>query len=273
MGLKDLFGGSESKQISIPVDTTPAELRALRKPFVDTLTSMFRSGGGPSYEGPLVAPITDAERAMLLQLQQSGMGRQGLIEDTIAGRFLPGQEGANPYLDAAIRAAQRPTLEGLEETLSRTLPGRFTQAGQFVQPQGSSAFDRAAAIATRGAADALADIATNISFGAYESERGRQQQAIQLGQMEVDTMIKNLQAQALPRLIEDLGIERGLQEFQRKSEALIKALAIAAGVPIAQQGTIVQGTSQSSRGVIPGLFGSGGPFPGGLGNPFASTAA
>lgn len=257
MGLSKLFGGSESKQISIPVDTTPAELRALRKPFVDTLTSLFESGGGPSYEGPLVAPITDAEQAMLLQLQQSGMGRQGLIEDTIAGRFLPGQEGANPFLDAAIRAAQRPTLEGLEETLSRTLPGRFTQAGHFTQPQGSSAFDRAAAIATRGAADALADIATNMSFGAYESERGRQQQAIQLGQMEVDTMIKNLQAQALPRLIEDLGIERGIREYETRTQALMQLLGTLTAASAPNIATIQHAEGSSSRGIIPALFPKG----------------
>lgn len=267
--LKSLFGGSDSKQKSVPVDTTPRELRALRGPFVSTLTNLFQTGGGPEFQGPLVADLTPNEAAVLQQLMQSGMGRQGLIEDTIAGRFLPGQEGANPFLQAAIEAAQRPTLQGLEEVLSRTLPGRFTQAGQFIQPQGSSAFDRAAAIASRGAADALADIATNMSFGAFESERNRQQQAIQLGQQEVDTMIKNLQAQGLPRLIEDLGIERGLQEFQRRSETLIKALAIAAGAPIATQGNVQTATASSQQGIIPGLSGAlsavapRGVFPGG----------
>lgn len=260
--LKDWFGGSESKSVSRPIDTTPAEFKALRQPFANTLQNLFQSGGGPAYEGPLVAELTDAEKQALLALQGSGMGRQGYLEGVIGGNYLPGQEGANPYLDAAIQAAQRPTLQGLEETLSRTLPGRFTQAGHFTQPKGSSAFDRAAAIATRGAADALADIATNMSFGAYESERNRQQQAIQLGQQEVDSMIKNLQAQGLPRLIEDLGIERGLAEFQRRSEALLKALAIAAGVPMAQQGQVTVSESSSSAGIIPSIAPKG-IFPGG----------
>jgi hypothetical protein len=80
----------------------------------------------------------------------------------------------NPYLARMIEAAQRPTIQALEETLSRTLPGRFTQAGQFVQPQGSSAFDRAAAIASRGAGDTMGDIAGRLSFDTYEAERARE---------------------------------------------------------------------------------------------------
>lgn len=130
------------------------------------------------------------------------------------------------------------------EALGRTLPGRFTQAGQFVQPGGSSPFDRAAGIATRGAADAMGDIASQMSFGAYEGERGRQNQAIQLSQAEVESTIKTLQASALPRLIEDLGLERAQAEFRSKVDALLKALATMAGVPMVNLGQF--GSSSSS---------------------------
>jgi hypothetical protein len=183
------------------------------------------------------------------------MGRQNLIEQTIGGQFLPGQPGQNPFFDAAVTAAQRPTMQGLEETLSRSLPGRFTQGGQFVQPHGSSAFDRAAAIATRGAADASADIATNMGNQLYGQERGLQQQAVQLGQTEVQTLIANLQAQALPRMIEDMGIERALAEFSGRTNQLLQALQTATGASglnqIAQQQT---GTTQ--QGIIPGIAGA-----------------
>lgn len=204
------------------------------------------------------------------------------------GEFL---DTGNPFLQSAIQAAQRPTLQGLEESLSRSLPGRFTaEGGQFVQPQGSSAFDRAAALATRGVSQSIADIATNMGFGAYESERGRMGEAAAgltdagtaLGQLgatqgqiglgydqltntqtnrahtqntdqiaranalndtaktaadvaaastqitaqDVDNHIKTLQAAALPRLIEEYGIERGMTEFQNRTTAYLDLLKL-----------------------------------------------
>lgn len=249
---------SSSSQSSFrPVDVQASEFKGLRGGFSDVLRGLMGQGGQdpsetfagiPSFfqEGdPRSAEITENELALLERLMGEGDTRRGLLEQTLAGGFLPGTEGGNPFLEAAIIAAQRPTLQGLEETLSRTLPGRFTQAGQFVQPQGSSAFDRAAAIASRGAADALSDIATQMSFGVHEAERGRQQEAIGLSQREVETTIQNLQAQALPRLIEELGIERGMAEFQTRIQALLGVLQTLAGVTapaIGQQG------QSSSRG-------------------------
>lgn len=252
---RTIFGGSTSKQDSRPVDTTPDELKKLREPFVSGLTDVIQGGGAPAYGGQLTAGLTEPERGGLIGTEQAAFDptRKNLLNYTQAGGFLPGQGGSNPFLEAAIKAAQRPTMQGLEEVLGRTLPGRFTAGGNFTQPQGSSAFDRAAAIATRGAADASGDIATKISSGAYESERGRQQQSIALGQGEVDTMIKNLQAQALPRLIEQYGLDQALKLFQDRTSSLMQALQIAAGSPIAQQGQVSSGKSDTQTGIIPGL--------------------
>jgi len=256
--MKEIFGGSETKSqaTSTPVDMTPSEFKNLRGPFAQTILQYLNQGGTPQYTGPLNADITQPETDLLSQLMtQTGPGtdRSAYLSSIISGNYLPGQEGANPFLDAAIKAAQRPTLQGLEETLARTLPGRFTLAGQQVQPGSSSAFDRAAAIATRGAADAIADIATNMSFGAYETERGRQQEAVQIDQAEVDTTIKNLQAQALPRLIEELGIERGLQMFQQNTQAILEILRTLAGVTAPTIANQQQSTSEgeSFKGIFP----------------------
>lgn len=274
MGFLDaLFGGSEqqvtSSSSSKPKDVTPPEIQGLRGPFAQAIAGLLGFGPSTNLEGipsfsastgnPMVAPMAAGEQDMLTRLLAEGQGRADLLNKTTSGHFLPGSPGANPFLDAAIRAAQRPTLEGLEETLGRVLPGRFTQGGQFTQPGGSSAFDRAAAIATRGAAQSMGDIATNLTFGVTEAERGRQQQAISLGQEEVKTTISNLQAQALPRMIQDLGIERAQAEFKNRIAALLQALATVTAAPLT---TIAQeskssstGTASSTGGIIPGISG------------------
>lgn len=280
--------------------------------------------GIPTYQGPLTAGIGANEQTLLDQLMnQSGQGTGSqtagpsspameYLNKVLGGEFMPagstpGSLGAfadmfkgaqretgystdeiNPFLTAAIEAAQRPTLQGLEETLSRTLPGRFTQAGQFKQPGGSSAFDRAGAIATRGAGDAMADIATNLSYATMEAERGRQFEAQegarsrestalqdQLGRdftgtenernrqneaagltttvnaQEVDTLVKNLQAQALPRLIEEFGIERGMEQFTNRMNTLLATLGIGAGVTAPVIGQKSESTTKPN--VMPAL--------------------
>lgn len=307
--------------------------------------------------------------ALGLGPQQSlGQFQQGLAGASQTGAF--GGANANPFAAAYIDQAQRQTMQNLEETLSRTLPGRFTQAGHIIQPQGSSAFDRAAAIASRGATQEMGDIATRISYqsladaqareaSALENELGRRgegdariaaakqsqldralqipgleaqignlnaqtgstlagiptqmmdtalryaqtrgQQAetgltgaqtgltgaqtglvnaqtgteqaqtgktqaetglvnaqtgtqnaqtgltqSQIQAQEVDTLVKNLQAQALPRLIQDMGVERGMEAFNNQVNALLSTLGIAAGVtrPVVSQ------KSDSSSGSV-----------------------
>jgi len=276
--------------------------------------------GIPGYQGPLTAQLGANEQSILDMLmansgQGSGSGTSGgidaatgqFLQNQVNGNYLPGNyspqdlaqfaqgvQGAyatpgydpnseNPFLAAAIQAAQRPTLQGLTETLTRDLPGRFTQAGQFTQPQGSSAFDRAAAIATRGASDAMGDIATKLSyqttsdqlnraFQANQSARAaedtsnqaqlaRQNQnsqnaqdrqiqaaglAPQVSKQQVDNMVSNLQAQALPRLIQEYGIERGMDEFNNRMNSLLSVLGIAGGVT---QPTVSQSSKSSQAGV------------------------
>lgn len=246
--------------------------------------------------------------------QSLGQFTQGLADASQTGAF-GADAGSNPFAQSYIDQAQRQTMQNLEETLSRTLPGRFTQAGHIVQPQGSSAFDRAAAIASRGATQEMGDIASRISYQALESARGREADAMgaELGRggeaaaraaqaqqaqldramqvpgleaqiqnlgaqtgatkaqtglteaqtqtqnsqtdltqagvqaQEVDTMIKNLQAQALPRLIKEMGIERGMEAFQNNVNSMLSVLGIAGGVTrpvISQQSDSKSGSLQ-----------------------------
>lgn len=254
------MGSQNTSSTQEPVDKTPAEIAALRGPFASAAGGLI--GGGPSMSGiPNYNPATGAvpgapvganenQLLSLLQGQALDPTTRNYLSSVVKGNYLPGSPNQNPFLSSAIEAAQRPTLQGLEETLTRSLPGRFTQAGQFTNPQGSSAFDRAAAIATRGASQAVGDIATNVTAQAYGQERGLQNQAVALTQADVQSTISNLQAQALPRLIQQYGIDQGLTLFQTRVDSLLKALATITGAPlttIAEKGT--SSGSQSSFGV------------------------
>jgi hypothetical protein len=259
----DIFGGSSSKTTTNPRDVTPPELQALRSPFAVAANRLLgnTTGGGlsgiPAPSGPMSAPITAGEQAQLGALSADDplqQARRSYLTQVMEGKFLPGQPGSNPFLQASIDAASRPILQGLQDLLSRELPGRFTQAGQFVNPRGSSPFDFAAARATGETANALGDIGTRLAFETQEAERQRQQEGVQLGQQEVQSLVTNLQAQALPRLIEDLGIERGQEIFKTRLQALLQALGVITQAPLQTIGTASQSKSSESKGIIPSLF-------------------
>lgn len=276
-----LFGGSDAQQTSqatsTPTNFTDPSLSGLAPDLAGSLKQILASFGnqattaGTNPTGtPLPqAPVTGQEGSLLNSINGQvgpGTASAGYIRDVLNGNYLPGQASANPFLSSAISAAQRPTLQGLTETLSRALPGRFTAGGQFIQPNtgdngGSSAFDRAAAIATRGAADATGDIATNISNNQYQQERQQQTVAAGLDQSEVDHTIAGLQASALPRLIQQNGLDQGVALFQKQTQNLLDVLksigAITAPTIANTSQSTSQGTSTKDNGIVPALFPKG----------------
>ncbi len=278
--VRNLFGGSEQDQSSSsrPIDVTPGPFKGLRQPIADVIGSLL---GGQAFAGlPVSAPtgvasLGTGENAFLAALNQfsqptalQGQARD-LLSSTISGRFL--DPASNPFLQATIQAAQRPVIEAFRDVALPRLQGQFTAGGHRIQPEGSSAFDNAAAIATRGLTNALGDISTNISGQNFQAERGRQatatQQVEQLTAQDLTNTVQGLQAAALPRLIEQFGIDQGVQEFNRRIQTILQAISLAAGLPVSAFGqqSQGQGSGTSTGGIIPGLSGfvrAG--FPGGF---------
>lgn len=242
-------GTSSSSSSSAPEDLTPPEFRRLRPLVSETFEEFLRSGGGPEFSGPFTADITSAERDALGEIVR---GVPGFEEASrfVSERLSPDalRPESNPFLQASIRAAQRPVLEAFDEgTLARR--SQFTNAGQAVQE--SSPFARAQAIAERGLASELGDISTRL----VADERARQSRAVDqasaLATARFDRAVRNLEAQALPRLIEQLGIDRGQEEFNRRIDVLMKILGMATG---ATEPSIGQRSESSSESVNVGVL-------------------
>lgn len=235
-----------------PRDVMPSAFQELQGDVSDAIAELIASGGGPEWQGPLVAPISEAELDALRSIRGLSAGdsdtellARGVLDDTLEGRYL--SPDSNPFLRSAIEAAQRPVREAFDEQelLDRAL---FTRSGQRIQE--SSPYSRARSVATRGYLDNLADIATNIAYGNYERERSRQDNAVRESRALAGAMfernLQNLQAQALPRLIEDMGIQRGLEEFRRRVAVLMQAIG-AGGTLSNPTGTPVVGSTGSSE--------------------------
>lgn len=280
---QDIFGGSTNTQQSTSTPTNMNPFTNSLQGSVNTLGNNL-AGGLPQFQGPLAAGMSGNEGstlATLMQQQGQGGGAAGTndyLANVLRGGMMPGSPGGNPFLNSAITGAQRTTMNNLTDTLSKSLPGYFTANGQMISPNnngqgGSSAFDSAAATATQGAANAMGDIASNMSNNAYNTGVQQMQGAAQLSQAEVSNTINNLQAQALPRMIQQMGITNGLQLYQTNLTGVLTLLNTLGGIAKPVVGQVGQSTGEASStpGILPDISGllsatkTAGGSPGGSG--------
>lgn len=254
-------GGSEGTAGEV-VDLTPKEFEELRPLIADFITFLLTSGGGPQFGGDLAAGVTGREMDIVRQLS-GGFGEpselfgqsQDLLGRTIGGDFLSPE--SNPFLQQTIDAATRPVKQAFEEFVIPNLETSFSQAGQQIQSEGSLPFLQEVSKAGRDLTKTIGDISSNITSANFARERAIQSQApaaataLESGQ--IQNLVATLQAVALPRLIEDLGIERGLAQFSQRIRVLLSALGIGAQI------------SSPTGVLIPPTGGTAGA-PGGLGD-------
>lgn len=236
------------------VDVTPRQYEGLRPDVASNLESLMASGGGPTFQGDFTAGMTDAEKATLNQIgnqvqpSQASQQANQQLSSTLSGDFLSPE--SNPFLQGTIEAAQRPVIENFEDQVMPRMRSKFTQAGQFIQPEGSSPFDMAAAEALSGLNNELGDISSEIAGQNFQQERGRQMQAAQLApqidRAQLDQLVKGLEAQALPRMIEQMGIDRGLEEFRRRMDVLLESIKTAGGLSSQNIATLPGSQAQPS---------------------------
>jgi len=238
------FGGSEGSPAQL-VDPTPPEFVGLREPIAEGLRGFI--GGEQKFLDSqqfqnidqFTGQITSGETGAL-----GGLGNfidanplQGVVQDqlqqTISGQFL--SPDSNPFLQQTINAATRPLLEGFERITLPGLKSDFTRLGQVIRPgepvgRASSPFNQAAAIAQGDVLSQVSDIASKIAGENFQQERGRQLQAVrdqgQLRTSEVNNLLQRLQAEALPRLIQEIGLDRALQQFNQFTQQLLQSLQV-----------------------------------------------
>ncbi len=239
-------GGTFQNKFGQTVTSSPEDL------FARLMNPQEAGAGGAagSMGGAGPAPGTGAAGGMDPSLTSTNAA-QGLLQQTLQGQFLSPE--SNPFLAAQIQSAQRPLIQQYQDVTMPRLQGNFTAAGQRTQPEGSSAFDRSAALATRGLFDSLGDISAKMTGQNFQAERARQVEAVtqssQLRGQEVQNTIQSLQAAALPRLIEQFGIDRGLEEFNSRMNVILQAIQLAQGLPLFAQGQT--GTQQTNANIAP----------------------
>jgi hypothetical protein len=120
----------------------------------------------------------------------------------------------------------------------------FTGAGQKIQSSSAFTEDRTNAISETERN--VGDVASQIAFQTYQQERQNQMQALQLANLRFAEQRQGIATLALPRLIEQLGIDKGNEELQRRFAVMEDALKNLAGLTTPTIG--YNSSSQSSGG-------------------------
>ncbi len=226
-------------------------------------------------------------------LIQGIASQPGVVDDTFAslGELVSGRtlDPNAPFIQNQIQAATRPIFEAFEDDLGN-LTSAATQAGQFVQPGSSSPFELARARLQTGVANAIGDTSAGIVTQNLNRERDRQlnltgllgntfesgenralnaatgQPAFQRGQLGGLTDALNISA--LPRMITQLGLDRGLDQFNTQQGNLLNLLGLGLNSS-APQTVSIPGT-EGSTGLLGGALQAGATA---LGGPLGGALA
>lgn len=252
-GVFDFLFGEEGEPAQV-VDVTPPEFTKLRPDIRDALRDLISTGGGAPFTGQTTAQIGSAEQQLLELIQAQSTGQTGavasaedLVTRTLGGEFL----GGNPFLDELLGTLEASSRRQFAESFP-ALQAPFQRVGQQVTPGSSSPFDRAAGSAKSALLDRLATTEAQLRFGSFEAERGRQAAAVGqaqgLARDDFERAVRGLQAAALPRLVEQFGLDTGLAEFRRRTDVLLKAIAQAG--QLASGGALVVPGTESTTGLV-----------------------
>lgn len=219
----------------------------------------------PNFQAPtassLVAPLTQQQIDLMNQAVNSVRPGSNPMMDaantqltsTINGNYLDPK--TNPFLDAAIKAAQYSTQRQFEGTVVPGLLSRYTGGNQQVQGQGSTSFANEANTAALDYEQTQAGTAANMESANYTAERQNQLNAItQANQITTDQLnrvVTASQQAALPQLVQDLGIQRGIQAFNDRLNTVLEALRIAGGVSSPTVATSSTSSGNTNNGIGP----------------------
>ena len=210
----------------------------------------------------LVAPLSSQQLSLIGQAVNTAnpnnplmSSASGALQNILNPNFL--NVGTNPYLAGAIQSALYPTIRNFQSTTIPELLSRYTGGNQQVQGQGSSSFANAADLASLDLNQSLLGTASGMASSAYQQGIGQQLQAASqasgLQTSELQNLVTAGQQAALPQLVQDLGIQRGLQQYNNNINTLMEALRIAAGGSSPTVAVSSQGTSQSTPSLLTAL--------------------
>ena len=170
-------GGGQSTTQTTNSEPWTAQQPYLKKGFSEA-SRIYNQGPAEYYPDQTYADISDPTQQGLDLAQQTANSSSvpgdasNYLSSVLKGDYL----GSNPYLDDTYAAASRRVTEDFNNNVAPGLAAQFGAAGGA----GDTGHELFAAEAGKGLSNSLSDLAANIYGGAYQQERGLQNEALGL---------------------------------------------------------------------------------------------
>lgn len=231
-------------------DMIPWPYQQMRQPVAQGMAPWLNWNTMPQYGEDFTSPMLPAEAGNLGNLGQMASGQsleipsERQLSDTLAGKYLDIE--SNPWLRGTYDAAARSVLDSSNEAF---MGQRSAFTGQQQRPTSSSPMAAAESRLSRDRDITLANLSSQIFSPAYQNERQIQAQAAKTARdfmsFQFDKVVQNQKEQALPRLIEQYGLDKGTEMFNTRMQAFIAILSTAAGLTDYKSGSESSGFNVS----------------------------
>lgn len=214
-GPRKLFKGGGGAQTSVTTQEIPGELKPLATAYTNKAIGLGDQGFTP-YSDQRFADMNGAQQAgigMTMDRALNGSSVMNQANQTLTDTLQGGN--TNPYLDSMVNKAQANVLGNAQQAAARS--GSFGNSG-----------------IAESAAKQMGDVATQMYGGAYDADRDRQMQALNMAQsygnqpyqdaQQLMTAGQSLQDQ------QQQGMDFDYQQFQEQQNLPYKQLAAMSGV-------------------------------------------
>ena len=176
-------GGSASQPVGTSVTTQSSEPWSGQKPYLEGVFNsanyLYNNAPETFYPNKTYVPqsgqTSDALAATENRAREGSplqaAGNQQML-DTVQGKYL--DPSSNPWLEATYKRASDPMVRAYRDAVSPGTDAKFLGAGRLQSGLYANMKSNQEQDLLRG----LGDLGTSIYGGAYESERGRQQEAV-----------------------------------------------------------------------------------------------
>lgn len=236
-------GGGGGKSTTTPM--IPNEFKPLANRYSDVAID-YSNKPFEAYQGQRFAGLNNAQNFGIGMVQDRALSGSQTInnaEGQLNNMIQGGQ--TNPFLDQMVGRAQQSVADNFNMLSKPQLESAMVRSGSFGNEGLNQMMDRQ----RKAAAQQMGDIATNMYGNAYETDRGRQMQAIgmapQFGNQAYQDAAQLMQAGGIQQDQAQKGLDFGYQQFQEQQDYPLKQLQAMSGVLGQNMGTQ---TKQSGGG-------------------------
>ena len=242
-----MSGGPPAPQTSTTVQSIPDELKPLANLYVKQATSIAETPF-QAYGGQRFADLSQDQTSAMNRVRARALGGDPTMDQanqTLQQTLQGGQ--TNPYLDALVNKAQSSVAQNYNTMIKPQTESAMVNSGSF----GNAGLMQMQGLQQQAAADKMGDIATSMYGSAYDQDRARQMQALNLaptyGEQTYRDAGQLMNVGNIQQAQRQKGLDFNYDQFQAQQNDPYKKLQATGGVINSGSGQVTTSTGGGDK--------------------------